>query len=251
MRPDTELNLPRTGRNASKRQSATDRSVGQCYDPQMATQPSRRRTPSPGARRVEAAARRLFASRGYAGTSMAGIAAAAGVSKATVFHHFGSKRRLYDALLADAFKGFRDQLIPLLDAEEGLQAGLRDFAAAHVERLRRMQGTMRLIAREMLSGPTGSSEVLSGDEMARNFSLVVEALRREQDRGRVRSDADPGLAAFLLLCANWFLFQNAALLRRSPDLAVVASTETYATELARLLYYGLEPRNADGPEDTR
>ena len=190
-----------------------------------------------------------FASRGYAGTSIADVAAAAGVSEATVFHHFGSKRQLYDALLADAFKGFRDQIIPLLDAEEGLQAGLRNFAAAHVERLTRMQGTMRLIAREMLGGAAGSGEIQSSGEMARNFSLMVEALRREQARGKVRADADPGLAAFLLLCANWFLFQNAALVRRSPELAVAASTDTYAAELARLLYLGLEPRNTHGPED--
>ena len=82
--------------------------------------PARPRTPAPGARRIESAARRLFASRGYAGTSMAEIAAAAGVSKATVFHHYRSKRALYEALLGDAFAGFREQLIPLLDTERNL-----------------------------------------------------------------------------------------------------------------------------------
>src|SRR5512139_566117 len=114
--------------------------------------PARPRTSAPGARRIESAARRLFASRGYAGTSMAEIATAAGVSKATVFHHYRSKRALYEALLGDAFAGFREQLIPLLDTGGDLQGSLRDFAAAHVERLNRMQGTMRLIAREMLGG---------------------------------------------------------------------------------------------------
>ena len=212
--------------------------------------PSRRpRPPAPGARRIESAARRLFANRGYAGTSMADIAAAAGVSKATVFHHYRGKRQLYEALVGDAFAGFREQLIPLLDAEGDVQGSLRDFAAAHVERLTRMQGTMRLIAREMLSGDAGSGEDLVSGEMSRNFSLLVDALRRGQASGTVRADADAGLAIFLLLCASWFVFQTSALVRRNPDLAIAATTDTYAAELARLLYLGLAPRAGHDLED--
>ena len=210
----------------------------------------RPRAPAPGARRIESAARRLFANRGYAGTSMAEIAAAAGVSKATVFHHYRSKRELYEALVGEALTGFREQLVPLLDAEGDLQSSLREFAAAHVERLTRMQGTMRLIAREMLSGTAASGELLSGSEVSRNFSLLVDALRRGQARGNVRADVDPGLAVFLLLCANWFLFQTAGLARRNPDLAVTTSTDAYATELARLLYLGLAPPAGSAPKDT-
>jgi TetR/AcrR family transcriptional regulator len=208
--------------------------------PARRTRPAR--APAPGARRIEAAARRMFANRGYAGTSMAGIAAAAGVSKATVFHHYSSKRALYEALVGDAMAGFRDQLVPLLDTAGGdLQGSLREFTAAHVARLTRMQGTMRLIAREMLSGTSASSDLLAGSGMSRNFSLLVDALRRGQAQGAVRADVDPGLAVFLLLCANWFLFQTGGLTRRNPDLAVTASTDTYAAELARLLYFGLAP----------
>jgi len=211
---------------------------------------NRTRAPAPGARRIESAARRLFANRGYAGTSMAEIAAAAGVSKATVFHHYRSKRELYEALVGDALAGFREQLVPLLDAEGDVQASLREFAAAHVKRLSRMQGTMRLIAREMLSGTAASGELLAGSEMSRNFSLLVDALRRGQARGTVRADADPGLAVFLLLCANWFLFQTAGLARRNPDLAVTTSTDAYAAELARLLYLGLAPPAGPAGKDT-
>jgi len=210
----------------------------------------RRRGPAPGARRIESAARRLFANRGYADTSMADVAAAAGVSKATVFHHYRSKRALYEALLGDAVAGFREQLVPLLDVEGDLQGSLREFAHAHVERLTRMQGTMRLIVREMLSGSPAAGELFAGSEMSRNFSLLVDALRRGQARGSVRSDVDPGLAVFLLICANWFLFQTSGLTRRNPDLAVMTSTDTYADELARLLYLGLAPTESAARNDT-
>lgn len=205
------------------------------------------RGPAPGARRIENAARRLFAGRGYAGTSMAEIAAAAGVSKATVFHHYRSKRELYDALVGDALAGFREQVIPLLDTGRDVHGSLREFTAAHLERLMRMQGTMRLVAREMLSGSSAATDLFTGEEMSRNFSLLVDALRRGQQRGTVRGDIDPGLAAFLLLSANWFLFQCSSLLRRNPDLAVTASTASYADELARLLYRGLAPAAPENP----
>jgi TetR/AcrR family transcriptional regulator len=210
----------------------------------------RPRPPAPGARRIESAARRLFANRGFAGTSMADIAAAAGVSKATVFHHYRNKRQLYESLVGDAFAGFREQLIPLLDAEGDVQGSLREFAAAHLERLTRMQGTMRLIAREMLSGATGSGDELVSAQMSRNFSLLVDALRRGQARGTVRADADPGLAVFLLLCSSWFVFQTGALVRRNPDLAVAADVDTYAAELARLLYLGLAPGTEPGGKES-
>jgi AcrR family transcriptional regulator len=45
------------------------------------------------------AAGRLFAERGYAGTRLDDVAAAAGVTKPMVYRHFDSKKALYTALL--------------------------------------------------------------------------------------------------------------------------------------------------------
>jgi AcrR family transcriptional regulator len=54
---------------------------------------------------IESAARKLFASRGFAETSIDEIAARAGVAKGAVYHHFASKEaifaRLVDALQAE------------------------------------------------------------------------------------------------------------------------------------------------------
>jgi TetR/AcrR family transcriptional regulator len=208
---------------------------------------TRKKARAPGVKRISSAAGRLFAQHGYAGTSMADVAEAAGVSKATVFHHFRSKRALYDSLIGDAVAGFREQLVPLLEAGDAPEAGLRSFAEAHVQRLTRLRGTMRLIMREMVEGSPETREAMTSGEMARNLALVVDALRRAQARGSIRTDADPGLAAFVLLCTSWFLSQTASVIRRHPDLSVTATPELYAAELARLLYHGLEPRPAPAP----
>ena len=47
------------------------------------------------------AAEGLFASKGYANTSIADIAKAAGVSKALVYHHFADKDELFRQIVED------------------------------------------------------------------------------------------------------------------------------------------------------
>lgn len=198
-----------------------------------------------GARRILNAAARSFARRGYAGTSMADVAESAGVSKATVFHHFRSKRGLYRALIEQSVSGFREDVLPLLDTESPLPGGLERFATAHYARLQRHKATTRLILHEMLAASPEFVEAMSQGVMADNFALLAAEVRRGQARGAIRADVDPGLAVFLLLCASWFLFQSGELARRTPDLAIAADPERYAHEVADLLYFGMKPRDAD------
>jgi AcrR family transcriptional regulator len=66
---------------------------------------------APDARRelIETAAARLFAERGYAGTTLDEVASAAHVTKPMVYRHFESKKALYLALLGrhrDDMPGF-------------------------------------------------------------------------------------------------------------------------------------------------
>jgi AcrR family transcriptional regulator len=68
------------------------------------TRPSvraRRRAPDEKREQIAAAAAALFAEYGFSATTTASIAGRAGVSEGTVFHHFGSKRDLFAAVVAD------------------------------------------------------------------------------------------------------------------------------------------------------
>ncbi|GEM82427.1 TetR/AcrR family transcriptional regulator [Meiothermus hypogaeus] len=49
-------------------------------------------------------ARKAFAERGYAATSMEDLARTLGLTKAAVYHHFASKRALLEALLEEGFQ---------------------------------------------------------------------------------------------------------------------------------------------------
>jgi AcrR family transcriptional regulator len=69
--------------------------------PVTRAQPRQKRLP-PQERRtlIEDAAARLFAERGYSGTTLDDIAAAADVTKPMIYRHFDSKKALHLALLA-------------------------------------------------------------------------------------------------------------------------------------------------------
>ena len=66
-----------------------------------------RRGPRAAAKRaaIVAAARRLFMSVGFAETSMDALAAAAGVSKATLYSHFADKESLFESIMRAEIEG--------------------------------------------------------------------------------------------------------------------------------------------------
>jgi AcrR family transcriptional regulator len=76
----------------------------------LSNQPTSGRLPAGERRRsIEDAASRIFAERGYAGTSLDEVAEAVGVTKPVIYRHFDSKKDLHLALLAR----HRDELLGL------------------------------------------------------------------------------------------------------------------------------------------
>ncbi len=57
-----------------------------------------------------AAASQLFADRGYTGTTTTAIARRAGVSQPLLYHHFGSKKGLWRAVIDTLFGQLKDEL---------------------------------------------------------------------------------------------------------------------------------------------
>jgi AcrR family transcriptional regulator len=101
-------------------------------------QPARRRLPVAERREVIVdAAGRLFGERGYDGTRLDDIAAAAGVTKPILYRHFESKRDLYLALLArhrEDLPSFTDAMPAEGSDRERLLAVLEvwlDYVEAH------------------------------------------------------------------------------------------------------------------------
>lgn len=101
----------------------------------MATH-AERRAATRGA--VLAAATDLFARQGFAATTVDEIAAAAGVAKGAVYHHFDTKETLFEAVFDETSRGLAARLAAAApkqpqDALQALAAGARAYFAACVE----------------------------------------------------------------------------------------------------------------------
>ncbi|MCK2219522.1 TetR/AcrR family transcriptional regulator [Actinomadura sp. ATCC 31491] len=108
--------------------------------------------------RILAAARELFAERGYAATSLADIAAAVGLTKTAVAYHFHPKDRLASELLSPV----AGDMLALLGGE---YADRRAFVEALVGFAARYRSVIRLFM-EDLAGDDAVSPVSPDSEAA-------------------------------------------------------------------------------------
>ncbi len=147
-------------------------------------------------------AARLFAERGFHGTSMGDLADAMGVQKASLYSLTPSKQELlYRAMRdgADAFHAGLDAIPEELPAVERIRLALRSHLRVVSEQLH----VATVFTREWryLEGQ-GRDDILG--ERRRYEDRVRQLFRDGVESGELRSDLDVGAAALLALsAANW------------------------------------------------
>jgi len=147
-------------------------------------------------------AARLFAEKGYHGTSIGEIADALGVRKGSLYAHIDSKQDLLYETMREGARAFHagldaipDDLRPAEKIRLALRSHLRavaaqlDVATVFVQEWRYLEGDRR--------------EEILGER--RRYEERIRALFREgRDLGELRSDLDDATAALLALsAANW------------------------------------------------
>jgi len=101
--------------------------------PPALSAPSRRARGAATRGTILAAAARVFADTGLAGARIETLAAAAGVNKALLYYYFGSKERLYLAVLEDQFREFNAQAVAILAAPGPARAALLRYVSLHFD----------------------------------------------------------------------------------------------------------------------
>jgi AcrR family transcriptional regulator len=148
------------------------------------------------------AAARLFAERGYQGTSLADLADALGLQKASLYHHIATKEDLLWEVAregAAAFHAALDGVPADAPASERIRLALR----AHLGVVAAQLDVATVFVREwrFLSGERREEFVA---ERRRYEERVRSIFRDGVDRGELRTDLDVGTAALLFLsAANW------------------------------------------------
>lgn len=138
--------------------------------------------PKPRKEEILDVATRLFAERGYDGTSMNDVAAMVGMRKASLFYHFATKDVLYEAVVDRALTRF---VVPLREAycAEGSYAERLDKAAdALIAALASGPFTARLLVREaMQRGPVVREKLLAS--ILLGLDVAAAFVRAGQDAG--------------------------------------------------------------------
>ncbi len=166
------------------------------------------------------AALKAFAASGFDGASLSTIADHAGVSAATLCHHFDSKRGLYAALVAHITQAFETQLLSVLPDEQLGQTIERayTFAEHHRDEVRVLLDALSHSARwtkdtpvpppdllYALAAPALATAYASNEHCARHAAVIVgqQAARfvctEPKDAMRILGVASPSEARRLIL----------------------------------------------------
>jgi len=191
------------------------------------------------------AAAKVFLSEGFAGASMDAIAAAAGVSKPTVYNHFADKQQLFEQIVTDMIASitqpFYDQIVNL--SEDGdLAEHLRELARLLLTGVMQPANLQlrRLVIGEANRFP-GLGRAYERQGPQRAVAAWTTAFKRLAEKGLLRIE-DPALAAehfnWLVLSAplNHAMFSGEdrpprrAQLKRYTDSAVGVFLAAYGGE---------------------
>jgi TetR/AcrR family transcriptional regulator len=129
--------------------------------------------------RILLSALALFSARGYDATSVREICEAAGITKPTLYHFYGSKEGVYRALVDGVLEDFRSQLTHQLDQGGPVVERLRRVARSYFEAARGRRELMRFIF-GLIHNPPASAPVT---DFTRFYDEIVRLVAAAVDEG--------------------------------------------------------------------
>ena len=168
------------------------------------------------------AAVRVFAAEGYEATRVGDIAREAGVAYGLVYHYFGSKEAVLEAVFHEQWGRLLAALT--LAEETGADAGEQlELAVKIVLRSWRDDPDLvRLLVREITRSPHVQDEL---DEIGKAFATFQRVIERGQRAGTFRAGLDPQIAAWMLYGALEEVLTGWVLGQLPDDAEAVAAAE--------------------------
>jgi AcrR family transcriptional regulator len=137
------------------------------------------------------AAEKLFASKGFNGTSVRDIAETAGVNLAMISYYFGSKEKLFESMFAYRSEFFKLQLESMVNNTElEPMEKMYKLIDQYIVRLTSQQCFHRIMVREQMMN---NNEFITNQIHAlklRNQALIRQLINEGQEKGVFKKDID-------------------------------------------------------------
>ena len=206
--------------------------------------PASARLAAPGSRSWERsrsllrAARQVFSEQGYQRATTAQIAEVAGVSEATVFTYFPSKRDLCIQVIKDWYDEISSELERDVPRLHGVHAKLAHVIRAHlVTLLADGSGLCALVLSEGRAAEPELARVIA--ECKRRYTApLMDALSQAQAEGQIRQDLPLRLLRDLVYGSMEHVLWDAITTLKRPRI------DTTAEQLTQLIWSALMPRDA-------
>jgi AcrR family transcriptional regulator len=165
---------------------------------------------------------RVFAERGYDAASMDDVARAAGITKASIYHHVPSK----EALLARGLDRALAALFAVLDEPAACEGTAGERVAAIVRRVAEVTMSMRAEVSVLFRVRGNSPTELAAMERRRAFdATLAELVEQAQADGTIRQDIEPPLLVRLIFGMSNSLVEWYRPSGRTPAVEIAAALE--------------------------
>jgi len=156
------------------------------------------------------AAVRVFARKGFHGSRVGDIAEEAGVAHGLLYHYFRSKDEVLETIFRDAWERLASETDRIAGADLPLREQLRRFARIYLGSWLVTPELIAVLVREIARSPTVGNRI---DDVRGVFVSLARMIDGARERGEVRADCDPQLAAWTVygaleeILTGWVLGQ--------------------------------------------
>ena len=179
-------------------------------------------------RQILDAAVRVFAAQGYEASRVGDVAKEAGVAYGLVYHYYGSKEAVLEAVFREAWGRLLTAVAVAEQTGESAPEQLELVVKIVLRAWRDDPDLVRLLVREITRNPHIQDEL---DEIGQAFASLQRIVERGRHEGTFRSDVDAQMSAWMLYGAleevltGWVLGQ----LPDDADAVAAAEREVIAT----------------------
>jgi AcrR family transcriptional regulator len=144
--------------------------------------------------KLVASARRAFGTVGYADSSMDDFTAEVGLTRGAIYHHFGGKEGLLEAVVMQIDAEMSARMDRISASASNPWQGFLDECVAYLEMALEPE-IQRIVHRD---GPAVLGDPSHWSNQSGCISSLTKSVSRLQEQGYVRRDIDPGGAARLI-----------------------------------------------------